>query len=179
MTVLLRPLSRGFLNYLPAGPTPVIFAILAQYHSMVPLTYQYRVSTSAKAPRPDAAAQQLADEPMAVSLSNKSFQYALALHLAVLQWPGSVLGAAVGWLVGYAWRTELFPQAVTRWRLPGWLVGRPSPRRDTAQFERLRQRLEGEGDAVAGASTGTRGADGLGRRRTMGQQILHQVQEAF
>lgn len=33
-------------SYLPAGPTGIIFALLAQFHSAIPHTYKYTVSTS-------------------------------------------------------------------------------------------------------------------------------------
>jgi hypothetical protein len=175
LAVFLRPLSRGFFNYLPAGPTPMIFCILAQYHAMVPLTYQYRVSASPKTPTTPNH-----DDAAAITLSNKTFHYVLALHLAVLQWPGSVVGAAVGWIVGYAWRMELLPQMISRFRLPRWLVGGGRSHGGGSQFERLRSRLEGE-NVTTGVSTGAQGRaeGGAIRGRTMGQQILHQVQEAL
>ena len=42
LALFLRPLTLGLFNYLPAGPTPIIFAVLAQYHAMVPYIYQYK-----------------------------------------------------------------------------------------------------------------------------------------
>jgi hypothetical protein len=94
--------------------------------------------------------------------SDKTMTYLLAGQLALSQFPGSLLSAAVGWVCGLAWRGELFPEAVVRWRVPGWLVG-GSARRD-AGFDGLRRRLEGEGrasgvDAVQGES-----GEGLLRR---------------
>ncbi len=45
----LGPLTGGTFNYLPAGPTALIFAILAQYHAIIPHVYHYRVATAAAA----------------------------------------------------------------------------------------------------------------------------------
>jgi hypothetical protein len=177
--IILRPLSGGLFNYVPAGPTPLIFAVLAQFHAIVPHMYKYRVATSASPPT---------DEPFAgLTLSDKSFRYAVALHLSLLQWPGSLLGAAVGWVVGQAWREGLLPSAFVRWRLPGWLLGlKPQRRGGGGEFEGLRRRLEGEnGAATAGATaTGVQGrrsedAGQAERRRTMGQQIMDQFREAL
>lgn len=41
-----------------------------------------------------------------------SYRYLLAAQLALAQWPGSLLGAAVGWTVGYLWRNETWPAAL-------------------------------------------------------------------
>ncbi|KAH7321189.1 hypothetical protein B0I35DRAFT_408176 [Stachybotrys elegans] len=166
---VLRPLAPGLFNYMPAGITPLIFAVLAQFHAMVPHMYKYRVASSFS---------QSGNEP-SITFSDKSSKYALAIHLALLQWPGSLLGAAVGWIVGYSWREGLLPAAVVNWRLPGWMVGLRTQRR-SAEFEGLRQRLENE-NATTGASTGVQGqADNAAeRRRTMGQQIVDQFREAL
>lgn len=170
MTVL-RPLTGSLFNYIPAGPTPLVFAALAQYHAIVPHMYKYRIATSPAPPT---------DAPFTgITLSDKSYKYAIALHLALLQWPGSVIGAAVGWAVGQSWREGLVPPAVVRWRLPGWIIGGKPLRRST-EFEGLRRRLEGEG-ATDGIASGVEGqADGQAeRRRTMGQQIVDQFREAL
>ncbi|KAJ2983690.1 hypothetical protein NUW58_g6204 [Xylaria curta] len=171
LALVLRPLSLGLLNYLPAGPTPIIFAILAQYHAMVPHIYKYRIATS--------ISQSPNDQFQGLTLSDKSYRYLLALQLALFQWPGSILGASVGWIVGYAWRMEVFPRSLMRWRIPGWIVGIRAPRR-SQEFEGLRRRLEDE-NAPTAATTGAQGqtGSGSGRRRTTGQQVMDQFQGAF
>ncbi|OAA59440.1 hypothetical protein ISF_06375 [Cordyceps fumosorosea ARSEF 2679] len=188
LMVVLRPLAPSLFNYMPAGLTPVIFAVLAQFHAMVPHMYKYRIATSSAPPT---------TEPFTgLTLSDKSYQYALALHLSLLQWPGSLVGAAAGWVVGQAWRGGLLPAALVTWRLPGWMVG-VKTQRSGAEFEQLRRRLEGEnatatGAGAAGVSTGVdAGGSGGGeqqrqqqqqdgdRRRTMGQQIVDQFREAL
>jgi hypothetical protein len=166
-----RPLTLGLFNYLPAGPTPIIFAILAQFHAIIPHIYKYRIATSVS-PSPS-------DQFEGLTFSDKSYRYLLALQLALFQWPGSVLGALIGWVVGYAWRMEVLPRSLMRWRIPGWVVGIRTPRR-SREFEGLRRRLEDEGMPTA-AATGVQGqADsGSGRRRTMGQQVMDQFQGTF
>ena len=186
LAFVVRPLTLGLFNYLPAGPTPIIFAILAQYHAMVPHLYRYKVATSTT-PRSDGSYQGL-------TFSDKSYRYVLAGQLALAQWPGSLLGALTGWVVGYAWRMEALPRALTRWRLPAWVVGLRAPRR-SEEFEGMRRRLEveGEGAGVGGGAPhpaamasgvqsqglAPEGAEGAaGRRRTMGQQIMDQFRGA-
>ncbi|KAF4126416.1 Eukaryotic integral membrane protein (DUF1751) [Geosmithia morbida] len=163
---VLRPLTAGLTNYMPAGPTPVIFSVLAQYHAMVPSMYKYRIATSSGS----------------VTLSDKSYRYAVAVHLCLLQWPGSLVGAVVGWVVGYAWREGLLPTALVRWRVPGWVLGLRA-QRHRGEFEGLRRRLEeengGGGGAVATGMQGREPDQGTERRRTMGQQIMAQIRDTL
>ncbi|KAI0484476.1 hypothetical protein GGR56DRAFT_613987 [Xylariaceae sp. FL0804] len=155
LALLLRPITLGLFNYLPAGPTPVIFAVLAQYHAMVPHIYKYRVTTSLSQPTDDQA--------QSITFSDKSYRYLLSLQLALFQWPGSLLGALIGWVVGYSWRMEVLPRSMIRWRLPGWVVGTRTQRR-SEEFEGLRRRLEGESTSAA-AATGVESNSEGGRRR--------------
>ncbi|KAF3361132.1 hypothetical protein VdG1_00741 [Verticillium dahliae VDG1] len=166
LTVFLRPLTAGLFNYMPAGPTPIIFAILAQYHAIIPHIYRYRVATSSANPSGDSFT--------GITLSDKSYKYALALQLALFQWPGSVLGALVGWVVGHSWRSDFLPSAMTRWRVPGWLVGiRAQRRRD--EFEGLRRRLEGENISATASGVQAPVEGGEGRQRTVPQEMQDQL----
>jgi len=171
MAFVLRPLTMGVFNYLPAGPTPVIFAILAQYHAIVPHMYKYRLALSTSAPTNE--------DSVGLTFSDKSYRYLLTIQLALFQWPGSLLGAVVGWVWGYAWRNDLLPGAITRWRIPGWMVGIRTQKRGQ-EFEGLRRRLEDENSPSATA-TGVQGPNGAegGRRRTLGQQVLDQFRGAL
>lgn len=171
LVLVLRPLSPGTFNYLPAGPTAVVFAVLVQYHAMVPHMYKYRVALTTN--------PTTADEPVGVTFSDKSYRYLLAGQLALSQWPGSVLTAMVGWVIGYAWRNDMLPGPLAAWRVPGWVVGTEAPKR-SAEFEGLRRRLEGETTAT-GSTTGVRPANEgeANRRRTVGQQLMEQVRGAF
>lgn len=169
----LRILSGGNVNYLPAGPTSVVFAILAQYYSIVPHRYTYRVAFSSGEQPPAGSDEAF----VGLTFSDKSYRYLLAAQLALFQWPGSLLSAAVGWVLGHAWRNDVLPGRLTEWRVPGWLVGmHPQKRRD--EFEGLRRRLEGENNTsgtATGVDDGQQGGEGAaGRRRPMGQQILDQ-----
>ncbi|KAH8594802.1 hypothetical protein B0O99DRAFT_545333 [Bisporella sp. PMI_857] len=170
--LFIRPLSFNTLNYLPAGSTSLIFAILAQYHAAIPHIYKYRLATSAAPP---------ATEPFTgITFSDKSYTYLPALQLSLSQFPGSFLCAVVGWVVGYSWRNAVLPEAVTRWRVPGWMVGIKKQKR-AEDFEGLRRRLEGENTNPDPAiATGTDGrAAGVGRRRTLGRQLIDQFRGAF
>jgi len=172
LTGILRPLSWGIFDFLPAGPTPIIFAVLAQYHAMVPHIYQYKVALSTSAPTSN-------DDAPGVTFSDKSTKYFMALQLALFQWPGSLLGAGIGWLVGQAWRSELLPGALTRWRVPGWVVGIRGLK-SSDRFEGMRRRLESEGASTGTASGAQQQGGGDGnRRRTMAQQLLDEARGAF
>ncbi|TVY57598.1 DSC E3 ubiquitin ligase complex subunit, partial [Lachnellula suecica] len=157
------------LNYLPAGPTPLLFALLAQYHAVIPHVYKYRIAASSAPPTTDPF--------VGLTFSDKSYVYLPAVQLSLSQFPGSLLCAFVGWVVGYSWRNEVLPGAVTRWRIPGWMVGVQTKKREE-DFEALRRRLESENTgATATGSDGRLGGD-VGRRRTLGRQLLDQFRGA-
>lgn len=103
----------------------------------------------------------------------------MALQLAMFQWPGSLLGAVTGWVVGFLWRNDMLPTTVSRWRVPGWVVGMRSQKRND-RFDGIRRRLEDEG-ASTGVATGAQpAAEGEGnRRRPLGQQLIDEVRGAF
>lgn len=167
---VLHFLTNGRINYLPAGPTAVVFAILAQYYSIVPHRYTYRVAFSSSE-QPPAGSD---DNFVGLTFSDKSYRYFLAAQLALFQWPGSILTAAVGWILGHAWRNDVLPGRLTEWRVPGWLVGISTQKRRD-EFEGLRRRLEGENATGTTTSVDDGQADGAaGRRRPVGQQILDQ-----
>ncbi|KAI9711129.1 MAG: hypothetical protein M1812_007233 [Candelaria pacifica] len=167
LALILRPLSLNTLNYLPAGPTPILFALLAQYHAVIPHVYKYRLATSSSTTSP----------PSGLIFSDKSMTYLLAAQLALSQVPGSLISASVGWCIGYAWRNDILPGAA-RWRIPSWVLRDKS---GGEGYESLRRRLEGESSVAVGAASGVEGRDGeRGRqRRTLGTQILDQFRGAF
>jgi len=171
LSLVLRPLSFNTFNYLPAGPTPLIFAILSQYHAVIPSIYKYRIAASAASPIPEPF--------VGLTFSDKSYVYLPAVQLSLSQFPGSLLCAFVGWVVGYSWRNEVLPVAMMRWRIPGWMVG-IAPRKRGEDFEAMRRRLEGENTNSA-TTTGSDGRAGgeVGRRRTLGRQLLDQFRGAF
>ncbi|KAF2092687.1 hypothetical protein NA57DRAFT_23834, partial [Rhizodiscina lignyota] len=139
LALILRPLSLNTLNYLPAGPTPLLFALLAQYHAAIPPTYRYKLATTAT-PTPSTAAM----SAITLTFTSKTTSYFLPLQLSLAQLPGSLLCAGVGWAVGYAWRNEVLP--CSEWRVPGWVVGEKgsgagAQGRGGEGFEGLRRRL--------------------------------------
>lgn len=164
--ILLRPLTFNRVNILPSGPTPLLFALLAQYHAAIPTIYKYRLVTSSSTTQPPSSS---------ITLTDKSLIYLLAAQLALSSLPGSVIGAVVGWAVGVAWRAEVGPAWWARWRCPGWVVGEAGGRRGEG-IEGLRARLEGE----SGRASGREGGGGEGtRRRGLGRGILDQFRGAF
>ncbi|KAG8626664.1 hypothetical protein KVT40_005609 [Elsinoe batatas] len=159
LALILRPLSFSRINYLPAGPTPIVFALLAQYHAAIPYLYKYQISAT--------------DSPSSsLMLTSKSTSYLLPAQLALSQFPGSAIGAVLGWCIGYAYRRELLPGAAT-WRLPDW----EGKRAERERFERLRRRMEGDAASASGVDTGAV-TDG-GRRRGVARAILDQFRGAF
>ncbi|KAG9946988.1 hypothetical protein KCU85_g6113, partial [Aureobasidium melanogenum] len=155
LVLIIRPLSFYNINYLPAGPTAIVFALLAQYHAAIPYMYKYQLSAN-ESPHSSSA----------ITLTSKSTSYLLPLQLALSQLPGSAIVAAVGWLVGYAYRREILPGAAT-WRIPDLSAGK----RERERFEGLRRRMEGEAATASGSRVEE--SDG-GRRRTIGGQLLDQ-----
>lgn len=167
LLVFLRPLSFGNINYLPAGPTPLLFALLAQFHSAIPPTYRYRVGATAN-PQP----QLNSVLNKTVTLSSKTMSYFIPIQLALSQFPSSILPATVGWAVGYAYRNEAIPG--TSWRIPAWIVGQKSK---GPNMETLRRRLEGEdADGATGtaADLARDGEEGIRGRftRLFGEQFV-------
>lgn len=176
-----RPLSLNTLNYLPSGPTATIFALLAQYHATIPHTLRYRIGTSVSSPAQaenEGSTSPTTPKPtppsLTLLLSDKSTTYIVAAQLALSQFPTMLLPAAVGWIVGVAWRAEMLPglsPSATGFRVPAWMVGERERRggnggagsaAERERYEDLRRRLEGE---VAASTSGLEGASGAGQRR--------------
>lgn len=154
---ILHPITFSALNVLPSGPTPLIFALLAQYHATIPTVYKYRLLVSSSSTE-------------AVTFSDKSLVYLLAAQLALSSLPGSMIAATVGWFVGVAWRRDLGPAIWTTWRTPMWLTGGKDGK--VGDFENLQRRLGGEG---TGAGSAIDDNDGEVRQRRFGRGILHQL----
>ncbi|KAK3115175.1 hypothetical protein LTR53_005724 [Teratosphaeriaceae sp. CCFEE 6253] len=142
LATVIRPLSFGRINYLPAGPTSLVFALMAQYHAAIPYIYKYRPSSSTGA----ASANQ---PEYGLNLTSKSTSYLIPLQLALSQLPGSAIAAAVGWIIGFAYRREILPGA-TRWRVPDWVLGSSGQK---GRYDSLRRRMEGEAGRATGVDT--------------------------
>ncbi|KAJ9656634.1 hypothetical protein H2201_008483 [Coniosporium apollinis] len=174
LALVLRPLTFGHLNHLPAGPTPIVFALLAQFHAAIPSIYRYRIALAVPStPRNTATAGEggsSTDGISAITLTSKTLNYLLPLQLALSQLPGSAISAAIGWAIGHAYRNDLLPGA-SAWRVPGWVVG--ERKEDRGRFEGLRRRLEGEAGQASGTES-RRGSAVEGRRRTLGAAFVEQ-----
>jgi hypothetical protein len=166
LLLILRPLSLYTINYLPAGPTSLIFAILAQYHAIIPHQYKYKVAATSN---PSMTEENF----VGITFSDKSYIYLPAVQLCLSQFPGSLVSAVVGWVVGYLWRNDVLPAVVTRWRLPGWMVGVRGRKRGEG-FEGMRRRLEGENSSAVGTGVEGQVEGEGGRRRTLARQFLDQ-----
>ena len=137
LALVLKALTLGAYNYVPAGPVGIVFAALSAWTDEIPRLYRYKILTRAGDIPADADAK-------GVVFSDKSTAYLLAAQLAFSQFPYQLLPAGLGWVVGTAWMGELLPAGMGRYRVPGWIVGE-SRGKETAQFEGLRRRLEEEG----------------------------------
>ncbi|KIW14093.1 hypothetical protein PV08_06874 [Exophiala spinifera] len=184
LTVLLKTASFGVYNYLPAGPVAVVFAALSAWADEVPRLYRYKIvlaggteteaETTARSSQ-GAAGAGGAGGTNGVVLSDKSTTYVLAAQLALSQFPYQLLPAAVGWTVGSAWMGELLPAGLARWRVPAWVVGETSPRKERGQYEGLRRRLEEEGssaDGMRNVSDNAHDTHTQDERRGFGRQVL-------
>ncbi|KAF9700645.1 hypothetical protein EKO04_001417 [Ascochyta lentis] len=179
LTFVLRPLTLGYVNHLPSGPTSILFALLANYYAAIPYTYRYRISPaspSQTSPAASTAQQATSIWSRSITVTSKATSYLAPFQLALSQFPGSLLAAAVGWAVGTAYRRDLLPGAYG-WRVPGWMVGQEEG--DKGGFEGLRQRLESErGDGastgILAGETGGAGAGAVRQRRTLGEMMGEQ-----
>jgi hypothetical protein len=178
LTFGLRPLTFGRINYLPAGPTSLLFALLANYYAAIPSVYRYKIAAFAPPQQTSSQSNTQAAASIwshSLTLTSKSLSYLPPLQLALSQFPGSLLAAAVGWAVGTAYRRDLLPGAID-WRVPGWMVGEEKKK----GFEGLRARLdaererEGGSGAATGILAGETGQDGTRQRRTLGDMVAEQ-----
>lgn len=152
----------GGWNYIPPGPTPILFSLLACYAYTIPSVYKFSLAL------PSAAPQSPMDMPPEITLSDKSFTYLLSAQLALSQLPGSAVCAGVGWIVGYLWREEVLPGH--RWRVGGRVVELVGGDDGEArrEVERIRERLAGEG-----------GAGGVGQGVEGSRSIVNRVLDTF
>ncbi|EMR09948.1 hypothetical protein PNEG_01706 [Pneumocystis murina B123] len=100
---IIKPLSQGRYQYLPAGPTALIFSILAQYHTIIPESYKFKVLNMPSAKK-------------GFFLSNKIYLYILSFQLLFAESPGSILEAVTGWIIGRLYVFQYLPGV--KWRIP-------------------------------------------------------------
>ncbi|ORY83187.1 hypothetical protein BCR37DRAFT_298217 [Protomyces lactucae-debilis] len=168
---LCRATFSSRFNILSSGMTATLFALLFQYHTLVPPSYTIH---------PTGARQSQ------WQLSDKVFLFAIAAQLATSQFPGSLVAATTGWLVGACVHSSAtlarfrLPSILTRWLEQPARTTTARPNTQTIQEFRPRERT-GEtthtqeaamrpsrvagsmGEALgafAGAATGTSGDEG-------------------
>lgn len=134
--VFLRPLTFYRLNILPAGPTPLIFAILAQYQAMIPTITKRHFVLSTSSDR--------------ITVSDKTLVYLITSKLAFSPPAGSLLAAVVGWGVGAGWRASLGTQPARSWQTWSWRKGGNAKEK---KVEASKAKLE-RGAQSAGSATG-------------------------
>ena len=100
---VLQPLSGT--NIMSSGLTPTLFAILYQYHMIIPSSYNLNVSLGSSG----------------FIVTDKVFLYAIAAQLAASSLPGSLIAAATGWLVGALYHSNVISKS---WRLPSMITSR-------------------------------------------------------
>ncbi|CAE6485619.1 unnamed protein product [Rhizoctonia solani] len=93
-------LYRFGLNYIPAGPISILFAILYQYERVVPSAYNFRI--------------------LGITMSNKSFTYLSAFPITISHMPGSALVTVTGLATGALYRSDI--TNLKSHRAPPWLV---------------------------------------------------------
>lgn len=148
VALVVRPLSLGWWDYVPAGATGTVFALVALWGSEVPRLWRWEIVLSpagggvatqdlAAAASPvrssgTSRAQQQQQPPppppatstvTTLTLSDKATTYLLALQLALTQFPYTILPAMVGYLIGSAWAGDFLPGHMSSWRVPRWVVG--------------------------------------------------------
>ena len=134
---------------------------------------------------------------LTIVLSDKATTYLVAAQLALSQFPGMLLPAIIGWVVGLAWRAEILPgvaaaSSSSAWRVPAWMVGEKervlpvgssssaaaTPTYGmTADYDDLRRRLDDE--AAAAAASGQGQTQGLYQRRRRAGGFLDRLRGAF
>lgn len=133
------------VSVVACGMTSTIFAILFQFHALVPsspILRNERTRNQVVAP-PEADGDVIHWQD---AITDKVWMYALAGQLATSRMPSSFIGAAAGWFIGALYHAGYLPKG---WRLPsiftGWIDERPQStiireRDDVAPEARTRQR---------------------------------------
>ncbi|KAF8760235.1 Rhomboid family [Rhizoctonia solani] len=93
-------LHRFGLNYIPAGPIAILFAIIYQYERLVPSAYNFRI--------------------LGITMSNKAFTYLTAFPMVISHMPGSALVTLTGIATGALYRSDI--TNLKSYRAPPWFV---------------------------------------------------------
>lgn len=151
LAVVVRPLSWGKWDHVPAGMHGVVMAALAVWAQEVPTLWRWELvvpslvavrrrppsrrgrgaahdSNSSSCSKEEAAAAAAAapqgrSAEWTLTFSDKTPTYLLALQLSLTQFPHALLPATTGYLIGRAWHGELLPARLSACRVPRWMVG--------------------------------------------------------
>ncbi|KAK9472453.1 uncharacterized protein V1510DRAFT_417557 [Dipodascopsis tothii] len=119
LCAVLRVVTPLRANYVPPGPTAVLFALLAAYHDYVPSVYKFHLRSVFAPPvtdDDDAGSANSTAGGSTVVIADKIFVYVLAAHLALSQFPANLMPALVGWSLGLLWTHGMLPGRA--WRVP-------------------------------------------------------------
>ena len=108
LALFLRPLSSNRLNYLPPGPTALLFSLLPLYIHVIPTSYTLRLGATTPTPSSTSG----------LVLTDKWGLYLLYMQLAFSQFPGSLICAITGYITGLMWEFSLVPSVIKHFRLP-------------------------------------------------------------
>lgn len=108
LALFLRPLLSNRLNYLPPGPTAVLFSLLPLYINLIPPSYTLRLGATTPAQSSTSG----------LVLTDKWGIYLLYTQLAFSQLPGSLICAITGYITGLMWEFSLVPSVIKHFRLP-------------------------------------------------------------
>ncbi|KAH8096715.1 hypothetical protein BXZ70DRAFT_945936 [Cristinia sonorae] len=100
--LVLRPLPYfgTSFNFIPSGPTALVFSIVYQYLRLIPYAYQFKV--------------------FGISMSDKVWTYAIALQLAISYVPATLMPVVVGLSTGCIYRADIL--SLKGWRISHKLV---------------------------------------------------------
>ncbi|KAI9306518.1 hypothetical protein BJ944DRAFT_263446 [Cunninghamella echinulata] len=87
------------LRYIPGGPYALLFAMLYQYHRLVPVLYRFRI--------------------FGITFNNKSFLYMLSLQIFISQGVNTIIPCICGLLSGALYRSNI--SNIKQWRFPSKL----------------------------------------------------------
>lgn len=103
---------RGLVRHgLHLGLTPTIFAILYQYHALIPSA----VFVSLPAGQQNNSNTDLSLHKDLPIITDNTWLYLTAAQLATCELPLTLIGATLGWIIGAMYHTAVLPNS---WRLP-------------------------------------------------------------
>ncbi|OZJ03513.1 hypothetical protein BZG36_03428 [Bifiguratus adelaidae] len=151
------------LRYIPAGPFAFIYALLYQYHRLIPVTYRFKF--------------------LGINLDDKMYLYLMAGQLILMQFPYSLVPSICGLIAGSMYRSDI--ASIKQWRFPlvlqrlasrylrPFLASSPPPRSTAPTWEGRR------GGGFGTSSARVEAIDGLRNRRSGGrvQSLLNSISD--